>query len=78
MRVWLQIQGVHTFVEIDHEIIPTVILFPSADLLKKSCCQLQAKVCGRKATKTNKQENAHVILGKIGRKKKNVAKNGRN
>ena len=30
----------HTFVEIDHEIISTVIL-----LLKKVCCQLQAKVC---------------------------------
>ena len=37
----------HTFVEIDHEIIPTVILLPSADLFKKGCCQLQAKVCAR-------------------------------
>ena len=35
----------HTFVEIDHEIISTVILFPSADLFKKGCCQLQANVC---------------------------------
>ena len=34
-----------TFVEIDHEIISTVILLPSADLFKKGCCQLQAKVC---------------------------------
>ena len=34
----------HTFVEIDHEIISMVIL-PSADLFKKGCCQLQAKVC---------------------------------
>ena len=34
----------HTFVEIDHEIISTVILLPSADLFKKDCCQLQAKV----------------------------------
>ena len=34
----------HTFVEIDHEIISTVILLPSADLLKNGCCQLQAKV----------------------------------
>ena len=33
----------HTFVEIDHEIISTVILLPSADLFKKGCCQLQAK-----------------------------------
>ena len=35
----------HTFVEIDHEIISTVILLPSAQLFKKGCCQLQAKVC---------------------------------
>ena len=37
----------HTFVEIDHEKISTVILLPSADSFKKSCCQLQAKVCAR-------------------------------
>ena len=37
----------HTFVEIDHEIISTVILLPSADLFKKGCCQLQAKVRAR-------------------------------
>ena len=37
----------HTFVEIDHEIIPTVILLPSAESFKKGCCQLQAKVCAR-------------------------------
>ena len=37
----------HTFVEIDHEIISTVILFPSAESFKKGCCQLQAKVCAR-------------------------------
>ena len=36
-----------TFVEIDHEIISTVILLPSDDLFKKGCCQLQAKVCAR-------------------------------
>ena len=35
----------HTFVEIDHEMISTVILLPSVDLIKKGCCQLQAKVC---------------------------------
>ena len=34
----------HTFVEIDHEIISTVILLPSAVSFKKGCCQLQAKV----------------------------------
>ena len=37
----------HIFVEIDHEMISTVILIPSADLFKKGCCQLQAKVCAR-------------------------------
>ena len=35
----------HTFVEIDHEIISTVILLPSAESFKKGCCQLQGKVC---------------------------------
>ena len=34
-----------SFVEIDHEIISTVILLPSANSFKKGCCQLQAKVC---------------------------------
>ena len=37
----------HTFVEIDHEIISTIILLPSAESFKKGCCQLQAKVCAR-------------------------------
>ena len=37
----------HTFVVIDHEMISTVILLPSADSFKKGCCQLQAKVCAR-------------------------------
>ena len=31
----------HTFVEIGHEMISTVILLPSADSFKKGCCQLQ-------------------------------------
>ena len=35
----------HTFMEIDHEIISTVILLPSTESFKKDCCQLQAKVC---------------------------------
>ena len=39
--------GSHTFVEIDHEIISTVILLPSAESFMKGCCQLQAKVCAR-------------------------------
>ena len=37
----------HTFVEIDYEIISTVILLPSAESFKKDCCQLQAKVYAR-------------------------------
>ena len=37
----------HNLVEIDHEIISMVILLPSADLFKKGCCQLQAKVCAQ-------------------------------
>ena len=37
----------HTFTEIDHEIISTVILIPSAYSFKRGCCQLQAKVCDR-------------------------------
>ena len=39
----------HTFMEIDHEIISTVILLPSAESFKKGCCQLQTKVCARSA-----------------------------
>ena len=41
----------HTFVEIDHEIISTVILLPSAEQFKKGCCQLQAKVCAQSTGK---------------------------
>ena len=37
----------HTFVEIDYEIISTVILLPYAKSFKKDCCQFQAKVCAR-------------------------------
>ena len=37
----------HTFVEIDHGIISTVIFLPSAESFKKGCCQLQAKVCAQ-------------------------------
>ena len=37
----------HTLLEIDHEIISTVILLFSAESFKKGCCLLQAKVCAR-------------------------------
>ena len=33
----------YTFVEIDREIISTVILFSSAESFKKGCCQLHTK-----------------------------------
>ena len=45
----------HTFVEIDHEIISTVILLPSADSFKKGCCQLQAKVCAQTSISFSKK-----------------------
>ena len=38
----------NTFVEIDHEIISTIILLLSTDIFKKGCCQLQAKVCAQR------------------------------
>ena len=51
----------HTFVEIDHEIISTVIL-PSAESFKKGCCQLQAKVCARSLFKLAQEK---VWLGQL-------------
>ena len=36
----LILAGSHTFMEIDHEIISTVILLLSAESFKKGCCQL--------------------------------------
>ena len=38
----------HTFMEIDYEIISTVILLPLAESFKKNCCQLQRQVCARR------------------------------
>ena len=46
-QFFINVPWYHTFVEIDHEIISTVILLPSTDLFKKGCCQLQAKVCAQ-------------------------------
>ena len=40
----LILAGSDTLVEIDHEIISTVILLPFGESFKKGCCQLQAKV----------------------------------
>ena len=50
----------HTFVEIDHEIISTVILLPSAESFMKGCCQLQAKVCARLLVNCLAQEKSVV------------------
>ena len=41
----------HTFVEMNHEIIPMVILLPFAESYKKRCCQLQAEICARSTGK---------------------------
>ena len=40
----------HTFVEIDCEIISTIMLLPSADSFKKGCCQ------------SNKRKYVHEVL----------------
>ena len=37
----------HTFVEIDYEIISTVIFLPYAESFAEGCCQLHAKVCAQ-------------------------------
>ena len=55
----------HTLVEIDHEIISTVILLPSADSFKKGCCQLQAKVCARITGYLFKPAQEKVWLGEL-------------
>ena len=36
-----------TLVEINHEIISTVIHLSSTESFKKGCCQLQGKVCAQ-------------------------------
>ena len=48
--------------KIDHEFISKVSLLPSADLLKKGCCQLQAKVC---ALITGSLPRKKVWLGEV-------------
>ena len=55
----------HTFVEIDHEIISIVILFPSPESFKKGCCQLQAKVCARGTGKPLIQAYPGKRCGKV-------------
>ena len=59
--------GSHTFVEIDHEIISTVILLSSAESFKKVCCQLQAKVCARSTglTASSSLPRKKVWLGEL-------------
>ena len=48
--------------KIDYEFISKVILLPSADLLKKGCCQLQAKVCARI---TGSLPRKNCVLGEV-------------
>ena len=45
-RGWITARS-HTFVEIDYEIISTVILLPSAESFKKDCYQVQEKACAQ-------------------------------
>ena len=52
----------HTFMEIDHEIISTVILLPSAESFKKSFCQLQVKVCALSTVVSYKGKYVHEVL----------------
>ena len=59
--------------EIDHEIISTVILLPSAESFKKGCCPLQAKVCARSVTQEKSavrsiDRPAMIIAVGLGRK----------
>ena len=42
-----QVRASLASLEIDHEMISTVILLPSTDSFKKGCCQLQAEVCAQ-------------------------------
>ena len=37
----------HTFMEVDHEIISTVVVLPSTESFKKDCCQLHSKLCAQ-------------------------------
>ena len=37
----------HTFMEIDHEIISTVILFPSVESFKKGCAVTSESMCAK-------------------------------
>ena len=55
----------HTFVEIDHEMISTVILLTSADSFKKGCCQLQAKVHELLVNRLFKPAQEKVWLGEL-------------
>ena len=55
----------HTFMEIDHEKISSVILLPSTESFKKGCCQLQAKVCARSTGYPLVQACAGKKCGKV-------------
>ena len=55
----------HTFVMIDYELTSTVILLPSADIFKKDCCQLHAKLCARNTGKLLVQACPGKKSGKV-------------
>ena len=52
----------HSFVEIDHEIISTVILLPSAESFMKGCCQLQGVASSIPARSHTFVEIDHEII----------------
>ena len=68
----------HTFVEIDHEIISTVILLPSAESFKKGCCQYVHEVlvnCLFKLVQERTDRPAMTITVDLGRKATKTNKN---
>ena len=63
----------HTFLEIDHDIISTVILLPSAESFKKGCCQFQGKVCARSTDELLVQAcQGKIVFSKIDRPAKTI------
>ena len=52
----------HTFKEIEHEIMSTVILLPSAESFKKGCCQLQAKGCCQLQAKVCARSTGYLLV----------------
>ena len=51
--------------EIDQEVISSVILLPSAESFKKGCCQLQTKLCAQRTGYLFKLAQEKVWLGEL-------------